>query len=171
VIATALDSGDPRPIEQSLRQYHDRVVAAGGVLYFYFPPIPDPPKDKLAQAMLASVGDLLASNPPSGPVDEDWIRLLKMKTAHPAFYNDSSRRHIPTSADDKHYAFLRTAKDNSERVLAVMNFRSTPQTVEVDVSGVAGEAFVDMTSSERAARKNPLPVNLPAYGYRFYRVE
>jgi Maltogenic Amylase, C-terminal domain len=94
-----------------------------------------------------------------------------MKTAHPAFYNDSSRRHIPTSADDKHYAFLRTAKDNSERVLAVMNFQSTPQTVEVDVSGVAGEAFVDMTSSERAARKNPLPVKLPAYGYRFYRVE
>jgi hypothetical protein len=171
VIATALDTGDPRPIEQSLRQYHDRVVGAGGVLYFYFPPIPDPPKGKLAQAMLASVGDLLASNPPSSPVDDDWIRLLKMKAAHAAFHNDSSRRHIPTSADDKHYAFLRTAKDDSERVLAVMNFQSTPQTVEVDISGVAGEAFVDVISGERVARQNPLPVQLPAYGYRFYRVQ
>ena len=128
VIGTALDTGDPRPIEQSLREYHDRVVAAGGVLYFYFPPIPEPPKDRLAKAMLASVGDLLASNPPSGSPDE-------------------------------------------ERILAVMNFQPTPQTVEVDLSGVAGETFVDLTSGERAARRNPLPVKLPAYGYRFYRVE
>jgi hypothetical protein len=41
----------------------------------------------------------------------------------------------------------------------------------VDISGVAGEAFVDVTSGERAARRNPLSVQLPAYGYRFYRVE
>jgi glycosidase len=32
VISTALDIGDPRPIEQSLREYHDRVIGAGGVL-------------------------------------------------------------------------------------------------------------------------------------------
>jgi hypothetical protein len=171
VIRTALDTGDPRPIEQSLRDYHDRVVAVGGVLYFYFPPIPDPPKDKLAQAMLVSVGDLLASNPPSGPRDEHWSRLLKMKAAHRAFHNDSSRRSIPTSADDKYYAFLRTARNNSERVLVVMNFNSAPQTVGVDLSGVAGKAFLDLSSGERTTRHNPLQVELPAYGYRFYRVE
>ena len=171
VIGTALDTGDPRPIEQALRDYHDRVVGAGGVLYFSYPRIPDPPKGKLAQAMFASVGDLLASGPPTGPPDEDWVRLLKLKAAHPAFYNNSTRRHIPTSADDKHYAFLRTAKDGSERVLAVMNFQSTPQTVEVDLSGVAGEALVDLTTGESVARRNPLPVELPAFGYRFYRVK
>ena len=171
VIGAALDTGDPRPIEQSLREYHDRVVAAGGVLYFYFPPIPEPPKDRLAKAMLASVGDLLASNPPSGSPDEEWVQLLKMKVTHPALYNNSSRRLVPTSADEKYYAFLRIAKDKSEHILAVMNFQPTPQTVEVDLSGVAGETFVDLTSGERAARRNPLPVKLPAYGYRFYRVE
>jgi hypothetical protein len=52
-----------------------------------------------------------------------------------------------------------------------MNFQSTPQTVEVDVSGVAGQAFVDATNGKRTVRQNPLPVQLPAYGYRFYRVE
>lgn len=171
VIRTALDTGDPRPIEQSLREYHDRVVAAGGVLYFYFPPMPNPPKAKLAEAMLASVGDLLASNPPSGPPDEDWIRLLKMKAAHPALYNNSSRRHIPTNADEKYYAFLRVAKNNSERILAVMNFQSTPETVDVDLSGVAGTTFVDLTTGEHSSRQNPLTVKLQAYGYRFYRVE
>jgi hypothetical protein len=94
-----------------------------------------------------------------------------MKAAHPAFYNNSARRNIPTSADDKYYSFLRTAKDGSDRVLAVMNFQSTPQTVGVDLSGVAGEALVELTTGQCAPRRNPLPVELPAYGYRLYGVK
>ena len=94
-----------------------------------------------------------------------------MKAAHPALYNNSSRRHIPTNADEKYYAFLRVAKNNSERILAVMNFQSTPETVDVDLSGVAGTTFVDLTTGEHSSRQNPLSVKLQAYGYRFYRVE
>jgi hypothetical protein len=171
VINTAVDTGDPRPIEPALRDYHDPVVAAGGVLYFFFPEIPQSPKGRLAQAMIASVGDLLAFGPTTGPPQKGWVPLLKMKAAHPAFQNTSTRRHIPTSADDKYYAFLRTAGDGSERVLAVMNFQSIPQTVQVDMSGVSGEALEDLTTGESVPRRNPLPVTLPAYGYRFYVVK
>ena len=34
VVTKAIESGDPRPIEPALRNYHDRVVEAGGVLFF-----------------------------------------------------------------------------------------------------------------------------------------
>ena len=171
VIGTALKTGDPRPIERALRNYHDRVVCVGGVLYFTFPQPEDSPKKKLAQAIFASVGDLLSSGPPSGPPDENWGLLLRTKSIHPAFHNISSRRSIPTNADDKYYAFIRTAKDGSERILAVINFQPTPQTVEVDLSGVAGETLVELTGGENVARRNPFPVELPAYGYHFYRVK
>ncbi len=171
LIGTALETGDPRPIEQALREYHDQVVSAGGVLYFFYPRFQDSPQRKLAQAMLATLGSLLASGPPSGPADEEWTRLLKLKAAHPALNNTSTRRRIPTNAENRYYAFLRTARDGSERILVVMNFQSSPQTVEVDLSGVATSGLVDFKSGELAARQNPFKVELPPYGYRFYQVK
>jgi len=89
--------------------------------------------------------------------------LVKTKTAHPALHNLSARRRIPSGADDKHYAFLRTARDGSERVPVVMNFQASPQTVEVDLSGVAAAGLVELTSGEMLTRQNPFRVELPAY--------
>ena len=146
LIGKALETGDPRPIEKALRDYHDPVVAAGGVLYFFFPELQNSAKGKLAQAMIASVGDILASDQGTVSSDDDWIGLLKIKAAHPAFHNASTRRHIPTNADDKYYSFLRTSKDGSERILAVMNFQADRQTVAVDISGVRGEILEDLTT-------------------------
>ncbi len=172
IIQTALDNGDPRPVEQALREYHDPVAAAGGVLYFYWSPRgQDTEKSRLARAISASIGDILASGPPSGPVNEEQVWLLKNKAAHPAFNNVSVRRQIPTNADEKYYAFLRTAKNGSERALVVMNFQATPQTVEVDMSGIASSGLVDLKTGSATPRQNPFKVDLPAYGYRFYLVK
>ena len=174
VVQQAIDSGDPRPIERALLAYHDRVVAGGGVMYVATEAharSKDPERQRLAWAVSALAGNMVGVSPGGVLEDKEICRLLNMKAAHPAFYNISTRRHIPTGADDKHYAFLRTAKDGSQRVLVVMNFQSTPQTVQVDMSGVAGETLVDLTSGESLVRRNPFSVELPAYGYRFYHVK
>jgi hypothetical protein len=171
VIGTAIDAGDPRPIEEALHDYHDRVVCAGGVLYFFYPQIQSSAKGKLAQALFVSVGSILVSYPSTGFPDEDWVRLLKMKAAHPAFQNTSTRRRMPTNSDDKYFAFLRTAKDGSERILVIMNFQATSQHVEVDLSGVACEVLVDLTSGEKTVRRNSIQVELQPYAYRFYEVK
>jgi glycosidase len=59
-------------------------------------------------------------------------RLLDSKRQHPALQQLSTRRQIPTNADDDAYAFLRTAADRSERVLVVMNFQNAPTMVTLD---------------------------------------
>ena len=136
VVRKAIDSGDPRPLEPALRNYHDRVVAVGGTLYDEpVTRLDNPAKQRLAVALVATLGDLVCfcNGKDAVPTPEDtWI--LRMKQQHPALQQLSLRRKLPTNADDKYYAFLRTAADGSERVLVVMNFQPTPQTVEVDLS-------------------------------------
>jgi hypothetical protein len=175
VLQNALKTGDPRPIEKALRNYHDRVVAAGGVLYFGADSrgqSEDPEQRRLAAAVRALSGILVAVSyrGETNRQDPEIVRLLELKRVHPALYNVSTRRHIPTAADDKHYAFLRTAKDGSERILVVMNFQSTPQTVAVDMSGLATAGLVDLRENTTTPRQNPFKVELPAYGYRIYLV-
>ena len=177
VLRNAIENGDPRPVERALRDYHDRVVAAGGVLYLAgegHARFEQPEKQRLALALEALSGCMFGVNYGRSPgflQDLEIHRLLELKRVHPALYNLSARRQLPTNADDKYYAFLRACKDGTERLLVVMNFQSTPQTVEVDVSGVAAGTLVELTSGASVARRNPFPVELPAYGYRFYRVQ
>jgi hypothetical protein len=66
---------------------------------------------------------------------------------------------------------LRTAADKSERILVVMNFQPALQTIEVDMSGVATAGLVEMRSGAAISRSNPLKLELPAYGYRLYKLE
>jgi hypothetical protein len=172
VIENSLKGGDPRPIERALRDYHDRVVAAGGVLYQAPPRFEEPEKQALAFAVVACAGDLVAGQYPralqAGP-EAKWI--LNTKGNHPALQQLSTRRQLPTRAFDKHYAFLRTAADKSERILVVMNFQPALQTIEVDMSGVATAGLVEMRSGAAISRSNPLKLELPAYGYRLYKLE
>jgi hypothetical protein len=97
---SAINSGDPRPIERVLRDYHDRVVAAGGVLYHFPPRFKDPEKQALALAVVACAGDLVAAQYPrdlQGGSETKW--LLGAKRTHPALQQLSARRHLPTRAD------------------------------------------------------------------------
>jgi glycosidase len=172
VIESAINSGDPRPIERALRDYHDRVVGAGGVLYHFPSRFREQEKQNLSFAIVASVGDLVAGQyPRDSQVNPEVRRLLATKREHPALQQLSSRRQLPTKADHQHYAFLRTAADKSERILVVMNFQPTPQTVEVDMSGVDTGGLVEMQSNSLIRRLSPLNLELPGFGYRLYRLQ
>jgi hypothetical protein len=93
-----------------------------------------------------------------------------MKQQHTALQQLSIRRRLPTNADDKYYAFLRTAADGSERVLVVLNFQPTTQGVEIDLSGVAAKSLTELGSGKAVERQSRLKTELPAYGYRLYEV-
>jgi hypothetical protein len=172
VIRDAIESGDPHLIEEAMHLYHDRVVAAGGTLYLRVPRFTQRPKLLLAMATVACLGNLVLSTEwQIGPrVDPDVKWLFDTKAEHPALHNLSTRRRLPTNADNKYYAFLRTAADNSERVVVILNFQSTTQTVNVTIDGVATAGFIELKSGAEVPRQNPLQVELPAYGYSLYQV-
>ena len=156
-----------------MHHYHDPVVAAAGTLYLRVPRFEQRPKLLLAMAMVACLGNLVLSTEwQIGPqVDHDIKWLFDTKGKHPALHNLSTRRRLPTNADNKYYAFLRTAADNSERVIVVFNFQSTEQTVAVMIDGVATAGLVELKSGDEMPRQNPLKVELPAYGYRLYQLK
>ncbi len=170
----AIDSGNSSKLESNLNGWHDAIIESGGTLYsahWSSKFAADPAKRHLQQALIVGSGGIMVYTKFQGSPDAEEARNLHLKQLHPALYPTARRRKLTTNADDKYYAFIRTAKDGSERILAVMNFQPTPQTVEVDLSGVAGKTLVELTGGENVARRNPFPVELLAYGYHFYRVK
>lgn len=173
VIRDAIESGDPHLIEEAMHHYHDPVVAAGGTLYLRVPRFNERPKLLLAMATVAGLGNLVLSTEwQIGPqLDRDMKWLFDTKGKHSALHNLSTRRRLPTNADNKYYAFLRTAADNSERVIVVLNFQPAKQIVNVTIDGVATAGLVDLKKGDETPRQNPLIVELPAYGYSLYYVK
>lgn len=173
VLRSAIQDGDPRPVERALRDYHDRVVAHGGVLYFEPPRLRDPAQRYLSLAALAGFGDLMyfTKEPSAESFDEELAWLLKMKQESPALYGLSQRRNLPVRAAENHYAFLKTSADGGHRMLVVLNFSKESQNVEVDLSGLAAGSLTDVRTGERHAAGHWFEVSLPAYGYRFLQVE
>jgi len=169
VIMTAIETGDPWPIEESLRDYHDIAVTAGGILYQRVSNYDEPAKRHLARATVAAVGDLVVYSRQSGDPDTEEKWILKTKRVHPALHQLSTRRKLVTNADDKYYAFLKTAADKSERMLVVLNYQSSPQTIDIDVSGVAMSGLLELESGELIVPKNHFEVELPVYGNRFHQ--
>jgi len=112
VIANAIESGDPRPIETALRNYHDRVVAEGAALYicaraFFNNGTPYDTKEKrhFGVAVNASLGNLLVYGSDWNDVeqklpDQEETWSLKTKTPHPSLHRSSTRRRLPTNADE-----------------------------------------------------------------------
>jgi hypothetical protein len=190
VIQNAIDTGDPRPIEAALRGYHDRVVGAGGSLFFpiesayhdrvvgaggslFFQPTDrdDEAKRNLAFATLAGLGSLVEIEyEPERPLDAERSWLLKTKAAHPALHQLSTRRLLPSTPEDRSWAFLRTAHGGGERVIVALNFQGGPREVGLDLSGLSASALVDLRTGERFARQATLRLALPGFGYRFFLV-
>jgi hypothetical protein len=57
--------------------------------------------------------------------------------------------------------------------MAIYNFQSILQTVDVDVSVIATPGFVNLREDETIMRKSqfePISIEMPAYGYKFYKV-
>jgi hypothetical protein len=134
----------------------------------------DPQRQHLADAVVTSTGQLVTywaeKEKDRSATDQELQWLLKTKSAHPALSQIASRRKLPTAADNKHYAFLRTAKDDSERILVVMNFWATPQMVEIDASGISAKGFVDLRTGEKVDYSQMLKIQVDKFGYRLLRL-
>jgi Maltogenic Amylase, C-terminal domain len=137
----------------------------------FAPKFDDPARRALAVAVVASVGDIVAmTHPEDFPIADETKWLLEAKRRHPALQQLSVRRQLPTMAADRHYAFLRASRDGSERMLAVMNFRPSGETVRVDLSGVDHRELVDLRTSVSKLHGQSLEVCLPPFGYALYLV-
>jgi glycosidase len=179
VIVKAFQTGDPRSIEPALRNSHDRVVHAGGILFasallFQDPVVPTRREaPHLAFASQIGLGDLIGYDLRDMKAEPDgelqW--LLRLKRDHPALQQTGSRRQVPTNADDKYYAFLRTAPDGGERVLVVLNFQRGFQKIEVNLSGLDNGGLVELKTGEELPPTETLRMGLYSYGYRFYLVK
>ena len=175
MITIAIEKGYPRVIEENLQDYHDVMAEAGGVLYTK----PsgdfdgDLAKKHLHRAVLAAIGDIFAYTKRAGNPDAEATWILQTKYFHPALHPVATRRKLATNNDDRYYALLKTAKDGSERILAVFNFQSSTQIVKVDLSVVNTSGLVDLRNCELKTRENlfePVAIELPAYGYGFYEI-
>ena len=172
-LITAIKTGDPRSIEKVLRNYHDIMVAARTVVYYGSHGLirfEDLSKRHLERATVSAIGGIIAYGGRRGDPDAEETWILQTAYLHPALHPLSARRKLETNADDKYYAFLKTAVNKSERILVVLNFQATPQAVEVDLSGVDTAGLVELKYGELVERQSPFKVELPAYGYRFYQV-
>ncbi len=170
----SIETGNPDLLEKALRGYHDPVVAAGGTLYMPVPNLHDAAQQKLAEALLATSGDMLCYCDPRGGIMQPSPgipALLKLKAHHPALYQNSARRRIATDDDTHFYANLRDAADHSERLLVVFNFQSQPAQVKVDIGAVHGSKFAGLDpGTAMPIRHGRLLVGLPPYGHRIVTV-
>ena len=169
-IDVGIKSGDPRPIEDVLRRYRDVRVAHGSVLYKTVRSYRDVRHRHLYRATLAATGEILVYTRRAGSPDTEETWILNTKAQHPAMQQLASRRKLNTNADDKYYAFLCTAVDKSERILVVLNFQDSGETVEVDLSGVNTTKLVELKSGQLIKHQEVFKIELPAFGYKFFKI-
>lgn len=175
VLEIAVNSGDPSGIERALRDYHDRVVEAGGVLYNGADTrFDDPGKERLFNACNIAFGNLhcdFLTDKDSLRVDPELAWLLSTKENNPALQQLSKRRQVPTSDDTKYYAFLKTDQQESQRLLVVTNFQREKQNIDVDLSGLTFSSLVDMKNKKKIDASETVQVECEGLGYRFFKVE
>jgi len=174
-LVTSVEQSDPAILEKALRSYHDRVVAAGGTLYFPVPQLDAPGDQRFAEALIATSGDLPCYCDPVGKVTvpaEGISQLLKLKPENPALYQNSLRRRIPTNDDAHIYAIERYAADNSERLLLVFNFSDVPVHATIDLGAIHGNEFIDLFTRQRTQTVGEkLTTSLKGHGYVIFKIE
>lgn len=173
-LISSVELSNPGIFEKALRKYHDRVVAFGGTLYVPVPKLDNTSDQIFAEALLATSGDMpcYCNSKPGITDPSDGIPiLLKLKTSHPALYQNSLRRRIVTS-NPQIYAIERYAANNSERLLLVFNFSRNVSNVTVDVGTIHGATYVDLLSHAREpiARQMML-FSLAPHGYRIFQIQ
>ena len=174
-LMASVEEGNPGILEDALRRYHDRVVAAGGTLYFPVPALDNADDQEFAEALIATSGDVPCYCDPVGGIvspAKGISELLKLKPLHPALFQNSLRRRVATSDDTHLYAVERYAADNSERLLLVFNFSHEPVNGMVNLGGIHGNEYVNLLTGQKVPVANEkLPVSLAGHGYRIFAVK
>jgi hypothetical protein len=125
----------------------------------------------------AAVGDLVSW---SSVIDDLWspvipdaeeAKVMKLKATHPALFNRGRRQALPVAAPERHYAFLRAARDGGERVIVVLNFQAEAQMAELNLSGVDFATATDLLGGGVVMREPLWRVELPPFGYRFFELD
>jgi len=170
---------NPSQIEASLNGMHDSILQQGGVLYARFLSgkyINDPVRHHLQQALMVGSGSIVVytrEHKEQKDPDAEEARLLNLKAIHPGLFPTATRTRLETNSDDKYYAVLKTARDHSERMVAVYNFQPTSQTVQLYLGVIDTHGMVDAESGVLIANAGefaPTSIEVPGYGYRFFTV-
>lgn len=177
LIRAAVLSGDPRPIEMSLRGYRDRVTTAGGVCYIDPPDLADQalPRRLLGTALVATMGELflltgdqieeLLNAPETDEYTAEVRWLLHARRRYPVLSAGGDRRQVTTQDDSRFYAFLRGSGE--EQMLIVCSFQPNPQAVQVELSG----RCFDIRSGEMfRSDDRKICFSLEPYGYKILQV-
>ncbi|TDD53198.1 hypothetical protein E1263_28290 [Kribbella antibiotica] len=192
-ILSAIDSGDPSGLENTLKNYRDLMVNAGGITQT----APNwgrtnYPVDRrlLEIAMLTSMGTLFYLHNdyytilPDEQEIPNWSaaqralldKLIRAQNASPALAPLGLRVRIPTNDDHKYYAYKRLDKSGTSKALVLLNFQGTPQTVSVDLTGTGiatSQTPTDLVESQPGPpiTGTTYQVQLPAYGFKVLSVQ
>jgi glycosidase len=175
VVRDAVLTGDPRPIDEALRGYRDRVVAAGGVCYIDTADLDaaSVAQRLLAAATVATVGELFLEIGDGADWDDAYRagvrRLLEARRRYPALCAGGTRTALATSDDAHVYAFLREEAGEGT-VVVVLNFASTSVNVGIDL-GERCLGLRDIRTGEYLAAAGQCTVQLPGHGYAIYEAQ
>lgn len=173
----AIEKNNPSELEEALRNFHDRVVADGGVLNIddvgADTKLKYPAKYYLYVAFNIATGHLyckMMHSQEDFTVNTTIAQILNLKNAHAAFGQLSKRQKLSTNDDNKYYAFIEKTNNNSEKIVCVFNFQASQQEISIDMSGINAASLIDLTNSQKIKYAKQMQFNLPAYGYRFYKI-
>jgi hypothetical protein len=192
-IVPAINDGDPNGIDAILKSYRDDVNAAGGITQT----APSweisgvsAEKRLLEIALLTTSGTLFYLHngrhtlqpqidviPKWTPAQQTMLQtLMRVQNNHSALAPAGLRIKLPTQDDHKFYAYKRTDLSGGTKALVVLNFQSTPQRVQVNLTGSGirtGQMPLDLLRSEPAPqiKGENYSLDLPAYGFAILDVD
>lgn len=94
-----------------------------------------------------------------------YKKLLNLHTSTPALAANADFKKLVSSADDKIYAYTRSAKNS--KVLVVLNLSNKAQTVTIADAAIGGAATELFTGTKQAIKAGQ-SFSLPAWGYQVY---
>ncbi len=182
-IIPAIESGNPRGLEDTFKQSRDTINQQGGIT-MSMPSwdsdvngdgtiVPErlKPADVrlLEMATILSAGNQFYMNNgnhlyladrrtiPTWTEDQQAMvyKLLRAQGATSALQPRGLRYRVETNDDDKYYAFVRNDKAGGAKALVVLNFQNSEQTVDVDAvnTGIADQTPVDLLTGQPSDAK------------------
>lgn len=164
---------NPDLFEKALQQYRDRVVQAGGTLYVPVPRADSRDQQEFLESLIVTSGDMACYCGITGGITDPATgipQLLRLRANHPALFQDSIRRRIPTDQPAV-YAIERYAKIGTERLLLVFNFASVPSRVSIDTGAINAAGYTDLlTTQQIPAKGRRMQLDLGPYQYRIFGI-